>query len=97
MVVYIGNLPKNARQEEILKAFEQFGKVKAVKIPRDNFTGEIKGFAFVEMVEAAEAKRAIAELNNMIYGGQRIKVRIVKRPNEFGQDKGDRRPGKARR
>ena len=97
MVVYIGNLPKNARQEEILKAFEQFGKVKAVKIPRDNFTGEIKGLAFVEMVEAADAKRAIAELGNMIYGGQRIKVRIANRPYEFGQYKGNKKSGKARR
>jgi len=55
MNIYVGNLPREATEEDLRKAFEEFGQVASVKIITDRFTGDSRGFGFVEMPNSPEA------------------------------------------
>lgn len=72
---------------ELQELFSSYGTVKSVKIIRDLFSGESKGFGFVEMPGQADAQKAIAELNTRELKGKKIIVNEA-RPQ---RDKG--RPG----
>ena len=73
MNIYVGNLSYNTAENEIRQAFESFGQVNNVNIIKDKFSGESKGFGFVEMgsKEEAEAnfKAANKELHKMVSKG----------------------------
>lgn len=67
--LYVGNLHYKVTQEEITKLFGEIGQCLSVKIIYDKFSGESKGFAFVEMGTDEEAQEAIKKLNgSQIYG-----------------------------
>jgi len=51
MNIYVGNLSYNATEETVRQAFESFGQVISARIIKDKYTGQSKGFGFVEMVE----------------------------------------------
>ena len=74
MNIYIGNLPHASTEEEVKAIFESHGQVASVKIITDKFTGNSKGFGFVEMPNDAEAKAAIDALNQTEVGGRRVRV-----------------------
>ncbi len=74
MNIYIGNLPHASTEEEVKAIFEAHGQVASVKIITDKFTGSSKGFAFVEMPNADEAKAAIDAINQTEVGGRRVRV-----------------------
>ena len=59
MNIYISNFSYDITTEELQEVFKAFGQVESVKIIRDKFTGESKGFGFVEMPNKAEAQAAI--------------------------------------
>jgi len=61
--LYVGNLPFKAREEDLLPLFQQAGTVQAVNIIRDKFSGQSRGFGFVEMGSPDEAQKAIEMLN----------------------------------
>ena len=61
--LYAGNLPYSANQRSLEETFGRFGMVDTVKLVTDRFTGESRGFAFVEMSLHSEAQKAIQELN----------------------------------
>jgi cold-inducible RNA-binding protein len=61
--LYIGNLPFKAREEDLQSLFEQAGAVESVNIIRDKFSGQSRGFGFVEMTSAEEAEKAIQMFN----------------------------------
>ena len=63
MNIYIGNLNYRVREEDLKQVMEEYGVVDSVKIIIDRETGKSKGFAFEEMPNDAEGKRAIEELN----------------------------------
>jgi RNA recognition motif-containing protein len=63
MNIYVGNLSLKTRENELRGKFEAFGAVKSVVIVTDGYTGRSKGFGYVEMLDPAEAKAAIAEMN----------------------------------
>jgi len=63
MNIFVGNLDLKASEEDLNIAFSNYGKVSSVKIIKDIFTQESKGFGFVEMNDNSEAKKAIQELN----------------------------------
>ena len=67
MNIYIGNLNYRVREEDLKQVMEEYGVVDSVKIIIDRETGKSKGFAFVEMPNDAEGKRAIEELNEDEY------------------------------
>ena len=78
MNIYVGNLPYEASEEELRKAFAAFGEVSSVSLITDKFTGQSKGFAFVEMANNASADAAIKGLNATAMGGRSLKVNQAK-------------------
>ena len=75
MNIYIGNLNYRVREEDLKQVMEEYGVVDSVKIIIDRETGKTKGFAFVEMPNDAEGKRAIEELNEAEYEGRQMVVK----------------------
>jgi len=63
MRLYVGNLPFKTREEDLQNLFQQAGTVQSVNIIRDKFSGQSRGFAFVEMVSPEEGERAIQMFN----------------------------------
>jgi len=63
MNIYVGNLSRDVTEEDLRAAFEAFGRVETVNVITDKFSGESRGFAFVEMPTKAEAEAAINDLN----------------------------------
>jgi RNA recognition motif-containing protein len=74
MNMYVGNLAYGVTEEDLKKAFSEFGEVASVKIITDKFSGQSKGFGFVEMPNNSEADQAIKALNGKPLGGRPIKV-----------------------
>ena len=75
MNIYVGNLNYRVREHDLKTVMEQFGIVDSVKVVKDRETGRSKGFAFVEMQDDEEAKRAIEELNEKELEGRRMVVK----------------------
>jgi len=63
MNIYVGNLALKATEDEVRQAFAEFGQVTEVRLIVDKFSGESRGFGFVEMPSKAEAEKAIEEMN----------------------------------
>jgi RNA recognition motif-containing protein len=74
MNIYVGNLSSNATDEAIREAFESFGQVTSARIIKDKFTGQSRGFGFVEMLEQAQAQAAIRSLNGKDLLGKQMSV-----------------------
>lgn len=85
MNIYIGNLSYDASEEDIRKAFEEFGTVESVKIVFDRFTHRSKGFGFVEMSNDDEAKLAIETLNDKDHLGRKLRVNEARPRPEGGR------------
>ena len=78
MNIYVGNLPYSATEDQLREAFSAFGEVSSVNLITDKFTGESKGFGFVEMSDNAAADSAIKGLNDTAMGGRNLKVNQAK-------------------
>lgn len=89
MNIFVGNLAREATEDQLQSAFEAFGKTSTVKIVRDLFSRESKGFAFVEMPVRTEAEAAIKGLNATQFMGKPLNVNEA-RPRPAGR-KGGRR------
>ena len=74
MNIYAGNLLREATEEDLRQAFEAFGQVSSVKIIKDQYTGDSRGFGFVEMPNDLEAKSAISGLDGKDLKGRTLKV-----------------------
>jgi RNA recognition motif-containing protein len=72
--LYVGNLSNNAKEEDIRQMFEAFGEVTSATIVKDKYSGQSRGFGFVEMPNQAEAQTALKNLNGKDLQGQQIKV-----------------------
>lgn len=72
MNIFVGNLSRDVTEDDLQKAFEAFGQVKSVKVIKDLFSGESKGFGFVEMQAKAEAQSAINGLNGKELKDERL-------------------------
>jgi RNA recognition motif-containing protein len=95
MNIYIGNLTKDVISQDLHELFEQFGEVTSVKIITDKYTGDSRGFGFVEMTRQNEAEAAIGELNDKEFKGQTLKVnearpRVQNQRSGGGYNKGRR-------
>lgn len=87
MNLYVGNLSYQATEEDLEQAFQAFGEVDSVAIIRDKFSGQSRGFGFVEMPNQSEALAAIAGLAGKEIAGRAITV------NEARPRTDDRRRG----
>jgi RNA recognition motif-containing protein len=74
MNIYVGNISRDATQDDLLEAFKAHGEVASVNIITDKFSGQSRGFGFVEMPSAAEAQAAINALNNQDLKGRPLNV-----------------------
>ncbi len=72
--IYVGNLAFSVTESELRSAFEEYGSVEKVSIIKDRETGRSRGFAFVEMNNVDEAKKAIDELNLASINDRKITV-----------------------
>jgi RNA recognition motif-containing protein len=72
--LYVGNLAYAVTNEDLAQLFEQAGKVESAVVVTDKFSGQSRGFGFVEMAEAADATRAVETLNDTDLKGRRIRV-----------------------
>jgi len=74
MNIYVGNLSSEVTEEDLRLAFESFGQVESANIIKDKFSGQSKGFGFVEMSSKAEAQSAIEGLNGKDLKGNTLNV-----------------------
>ena len=81
MNIYVGNLSRQAGENELKALFAKFGEVKSLKIIKDNLSGEPRGFAFIEMTDKSSAEQAIKELDSKEFGDRRLKVNEAKPKN----------------
>ncbi len=73
--LYIGNLPFSATDDQLQEWFSQIGVTPSgVNLIRDRFTGQSRGFAFVEVSNDEDADRAINSLNGQNFGGRNLVV-----------------------
>ncbi|MCO4755705.1 MAG: RNA-binding protein [Bacteriovoracaceae bacterium] len=75
--VYIGNLNYKKDEIGVRDLFKKFGKVKRVKLMRDEKTQLKKGFGFVQMPNAEDAEKAIKSLNGKVLDGRTLKVSVA--------------------
>jgi cold-inducible RNA-binding protein len=79
--LYVGNLSYQTTEDTLLSLFSQAGTVASVTLIKDKYTGQSKGFAFVEMSNQSEAEQAIKLFDGKSFDNREIKVNIA-RPRE---------------
>ena len=97
--IYVGGLSYSTSEAELNDLFTPHGTVESAKVIMDRYTGQSRGFGFVEMSKAEEAKAAIEALNGTQLGGRTLTVNEARpqgdRPRERGSF-GDRGPKRDR-
>ena len=94
--LYVGNLSYQASEDDLRKLFGGYGAVANATIIRDRFSGQSKGFGFVEMQSGEEAQKALA-LNGQDFMGRSLTVSEARPPREGGErDSGGGRGGRDR-
>ena len=74
MNIYVGNLSSEATDETIRGAFESFGEVTSARVIKDRYSGQSRGFGFVEMPAQSQAQTAIKSLNGKELQGKEMSV-----------------------
>ena len=88
MNIYVGNLSSDVSEENLRQAFESFGQVTSARIIKDKYSGQPRGFGFVEMPGQAEAQAAIENLNGKDLLGQPMNVNEARPRNDRGRSGG---------
>ncbi|MFH1136461.1 MAG: RNA-binding protein [Pseudomonadota bacterium] len=85
MKLYVGNLSYNTTEQNLTDMFSQYGQVESAKIITDRYSGQSKGFGFVEMSSRGEGEQAISALNGKDLDQRQIKVNESKpKPDSRG-------------
>ncbi len=88
MTLYVGNLPFQAEREDLLGLFGPYGEVTQCSLPVDRETGRKRGFAFVELADAAAEQKAIDDLQDVEWMGRMIRVNLaIPRENRPGSNR----------
>lgn len=74
MNLYVGNLSYQLHEDQLTKAFEQYGQVKSARLMTDRETGRPRGFGFVEMADDASGQAAIEGLDGTELDGRKLVV-----------------------
>jgi cold-inducible RNA-binding protein len=85
--LYIGNLSYKTSEDALREAFAKYASVTSVKVVTDKFSGESRGFGFIELSDAAEASSAISEMDGFSLGGKNLRVNEA-RPQTQGSGGG---------
>jgi cold-inducible RNA-binding protein len=86
--IYVGNLSYQTTEPELEAAFAVYGAVEKTSLMRDRDTGQVRGFAFVEMTNAKDALLAIQGLDGHELNGRALKVSEARPKNESGGHQG---------
>ena len=84
MNIYVGNLSYEVTEADLKTEFEAFGEVTSVSIIKDNYSGQSKGFGFVEMPKLTEGQAAITGLNGKQIKGRAVTVNGARPKGEGG-------------
>jgi RNA recognition motif-containing protein len=97
MNIYVGNLSFDVSDENLRQTFEPFGQIISATIVKDKYSGQSRGFGFVEMPNRAEAQAAIENLNGKEFKGRQMNVNEARpRPNRGGPGRqGGRKGGRS--
>ncbi|MBI2031054.1 MAG: RNA-binding protein [Candidatus Levybacteria bacterium] len=87
--LFIGSLSYSATDSQLEEHFSKSGKVLSAKVITDRYSGQGKGFGFVEMSTEEEAKKAMKELNGTTLDGRNIVVKEAKPQEERGSRRND--------
>ncbi len=87
MKIFVGNLSFQSTEDDLRPLFAEFGEVASVQVVKDRETGRARGFAFVEMPNDEEARKAMAALNGRELSGRTLNVNEA-RPKSFGGGRG---------
>ncbi len=85
--LYVGNLSYSTTEADLRTLFQKYGEIKSVSLVTDKYSGQSKGFAFVEMVNAADAEKAVAD-TGMEFMGRTLNISEARPPKTF--DRGGR-------
>jgi cold-inducible RNA-binding protein len=88
MKIYVGNLSPQTTEETLHTAFAAFGQLSSVTIITDRYTGQSRGFGFIEMPDRTQAQAAIAGMNNKLLDGNTLKVSEAKPREPRGEGGG---------
>ena len=91
--LYVGNLSYKVTDEDLKSNFSEAGEVATASIIKDKFTGQSKGFGFVEMKTEEGAAEAIKKFNGGMLDGKAITVNEARPKKEFGAGGGNRGGG----
>ena len=94
MKIYVGNLSYEVTEEDLRLALEQFGQVESATIIKDKYSGQSRGFGFVEMPSKADAQSAIDGLNSTELKGSSLNVNEARPRTERSRGKGGRGGGR---
>ena len=98
MIIYVGNLSPEVTEEELRQEFGAFGQVTSVNIIKDKYTGQSRGFAFVELPKVAEGQAAVAGLKGKTLRDRTLDVSEARPRSDKrgGGSYGDKRGGRGR-
>jgi RNA recognition motif-containing protein len=88
MNIYVGNLSYDVSEVNLRQAFEAFGQVSSATIVKDRYSGQPRGFGFVEMLDQTEAQAAIQNLNGKELLGQQMNVNEARPRTDRGRSGG---------
>jgi RNA recognition motif-containing protein len=74
MRIYVGNLPYSFTDDDLREVFGEYGELASAEVIKDKFSGQSKGFGFVDMPDNREADAAIKELNEAVIKGRKLMV-----------------------
>jgi len=87
MRLYVGGLPYQTTEHDLIELFEQIGQVIEVTVITDRDTGRSKGFGFVEMGDEQAARTAIEQLNGTLLGNRTITVNEARERQSSGRER----------
>ncbi len=93
MKIHVGNLPREMTEDDLRREFEAFGKVESVAIVKDRYSGQPRGFAFVEMPTKSEAIAALTGLKGKVVQERTLDISEA-RPRPEGGRGGQFRGGR---
>ena len=91
--LYVGNLNYQTSEDELRDVFADYGSVESVKIITDKFTGDSKGFGFVELSDDDLAMKAIEDLDGQDLNGRAMRVNEARPQENRGGGRGGRHGG----
>ena len=94
--LFVGNLTYSATSAQLEELFSQVGKITSLNLITDKFSGQSKGFAFVELTTDAEADEAIKKFNDFELDGRKMVVNEARPQEKRDGSGGDRRYDKPR-